>query len=91
MYLHLGGDTVIRKDDIVGIFDLENSTVSSKTRDFLAEAEKSGKIINVSAELPKSFVVCREENTTKIYICQLLPGTLIKRASQIIGEGERKE
>ena len=88
MYLHLGGDTVIRKDDIIGIFDLENCTVSSKTREFLTAAEKSGKIVNVSPELPKSFVVCREEDTTRIYICQLLPGTLIKRAAQIIGEGE---
>ena len=55
------------------------------------EAEKNGKIVNVSAELPKSFVVCQEQGVTRIYICQLLPGTLIKRASQMMGEAERKE
>jgi len=91
VYLHLGGDTVIRKDEIVGIFDLENSTISVRTREFLTEAEKNGKIVNVSAELPKSFVVCQEQGVTRIYICQLLPGTLIKRASQMMGEAERKE
>ncbi len=83
MYLHLGNNTIIRKDEIIGIFDLDASTVSYKTRDFLSNAEKSGRIINVSFELPKSFVVCRENNEYKIYICQLSPSTLIKRASQI--------
>ena len=85
MYLHLGNNTIIRRDEIIGIFDLDASTVSYKTRDFLAEAEKNGRIVNVSMELPKSFVVCRENNETKIYICQLSPVTLIRRASQLNG------
>ncbi len=83
MYLHVGNNTIIRKDSIIGIFDLDNSTVSVRTREFLANAEKSGIVVNVSAELPKSFVVCREKSGFKIYICQLSPVTLIKRASQI--------
>ncbi|MGN1458047.1 MAG: extracellular matrix regulator RemB, partial [Acutalibacteraceae bacterium] len=52
MYLHLGKDTVVRKKDIIGIFDLDNSTVSATTRNYLAKAEKDGKVINVSPELP---------------------------------------
>ena len=91
MYVPIGNDFSIREQSIVGIFDLENSTISVRTREFLTEAEKNGKIVNVSAELPKSFVVCQEQGVTRIYICQLLPGTLIKRASQMMGEAERKE
>lgn len=79
MYLHLGNETIVRKSDIIGIFDLDNSTVSTKTREFLANAQKNGQVINVSQELPKSFVVCREGGTLKIYICQLSPVTLSKR------------
>ena len=45
MYLHLGNETVIRQSDIIGIFDLDNSTVSTKTREFLANAQKNGQII----------------------------------------------
>ncbi len=81
MYLHLGNNTIVRKENIVGIFDLDNSTVSARTREFLTNAEKSGNVVNVSDELPKSFVVCRENDGYKIYICQLSPITLIKRAS----------
>ena len=81
MYLHLGNNTIVRKDDIIGIFDLDSSTISYKTREFLSNAEKNGMVINVSQELPKSFVVCRENDGFKIYICQLSPITLSKRMS----------
>ena len=88
MYLHLGNNTIVRKDHIIGIFDLDHSTVSAKTREFLEKKKKSGQVINVSSELPKSFVLCREKNDIKIYICQLSPVTLIKRASSISGSAE---
>lgn len=82
MYLHLGNNTVIRTEMIIGIFDLESSTLSFKTREFLNSCEKNGMVVNVSSELPKSFVLCRENGQNKIYICQLSPITLMKRASQ---------
>lgn len=79
MYLHLGKNTVINTKDIVGIFDLDTSTISKNTRDYLANAEKAGRVINVSMELPKSFVICREKEKTKVYISQISSQTLQKR------------
>lgn len=46
----------IRQKDIIGIFDLDNSTISGVTKNFLSTAEKSGKIININL-LPKSFIL----------------------------------
>lgn len=81
MFLHLGQDTVIHQDDIIGIFDLDNTTVSKRTRDFLSKQEKAGRVVNVSYELPKSFVVCEDKNKGIIvYITQISTSTLIKRA-----------
>ncbi len=57
MYLHLGQDTLVNTKDIIGVFDLDTSTVSRDTRAYLTGAEKAGKVVNVSMELPKSFVV----------------------------------
>lgn len=39
MLLHIGGDTVVRTGDIIGIFDMDTSTVGKATRDFLTRAE----------------------------------------------------
>lgn len=81
MYIHLGQDTMVKKSDIIGIFDMDNTTVSKRTRNFLNMAEKEGKVINVSYELPKSFILCRNKNNeTIIYISQLSTSTLLKRS-----------
>lgn len=58
MYLHVGQDIVVRQQDIVGVFDIENTTVSKMTREFLTKAEKSGQVQYVNLDLPKSFTVC---------------------------------
>ena len=84
MYLHLGQDVVIRQQELVGIFDLDNTTVSKRTRQFLRVAEKKHQVETVSYDLPKSFIVCakRNEKKQKIYISQLAPVTLSKRSEQ---------
>lgn len=80
MYLHLGQDTVIRMDNIIGIFDLETSTLSRSTRDYLAAAQKNGLVVNVSPEMPKSFVLCCDKTgKVRIYITQISSTTLLKR------------
>ncbi len=80
MYLHLGQDTVIKTDDIVGIFDLETSTISKHSRDYLADMQKSGNVVNVSMEMPKSFVLCTgRDGKSTVYISQISSVTLLKR------------
>ena len=80
MYLHIGQNTVIRTDDIIGVFDMETSTVSQTTRHVLAQAEKAGRVVNVSFEMPKSFLLCSEEQKGVIcYITQISTATLLKR------------
>ena len=70
MYLHLGQDTVVRTSDIIGIFDMDTSTISKTTREYLTACEKNGRVVNVSMELPKSFVLCWDEieNKPTVYI-----------------------
>lgn len=81
MYLHLGQNTVVSESEIIGIFDLDNSTGSRITRSFLSEAEKAGRVTSVSDELPKSFVVCGEgENSLRVFLSQLSSQTLQKRS-----------
>lgn len=79
MYLHLGQETVIEAENIVAMFDIDACTVSKKTRDFLTAAEKSGQVVNVSYELPKSFVICVRDGKEVVYITQLSAKTLKER------------
>lgn len=84
MYLHLGMDKVINFDDIIGIFDLDTTTVSKNTRNYLAQAEKKGIVENVCYDLPKSFIVCRnKKGEDKVYIAQISSTTLQKRTGYV--------
>lgn len=75
MYIYLGGNTAINTKDIIGVFDMDTSTVNKATRDYLSKAERDKKIIYVNYDLPKSFVVCKD----RIYVCPLNTATIAKR------------
>lgn len=81
MYIHLGNETVVKDNEIIGIFDMETTTVSKNTRLFLEKAEKQKKVINVSYELPKSFIVTNDKNKSRVYISQISSQTLQKRSN----------
>lgn len=77
MYLHLGRDTVVHDSEVVGIFDIDRVSPASDTRNYLKAAQKADSIVNITDELPASFVVCR---SGKVYISQISAATLKKRA-----------
>lgn len=79
MYLHLGNDAVVNMNSVIGIFDMDNTTVSYQTREFLANAQKNGRVIDTTEDLPKSFVVAREKGEVNVYISSLASRTLLKR------------
>lgn len=78
MYLHIGEEVVVNSRNIIGIFDMDTSTVNKATRDYLSKAEKEKNIVYVSYDLPKSFIVTEE----KIYVSPLNTSTLLKRTRQ---------
>ena len=76
MFIHLGENTVITDDEVIGIFDMDTSTVNKATRDYLSLAQKNGRVEYVNFDLPKSFILTDE----KIYVSPINTVTLNKRA-----------
>ena len=79
MFLHIGGDYTIHTKNIIAIMDLDTSTVSKISREFLENIQKENKVINVSDDLPKSYVICEEKGETTVYISPISSSTLLKR------------
>lgn len=78
MYLFLGGNVTAKKNDVIGIFDIEECSVSRITADFLNASQKQGRVVSVSDEMPKAFVVC----TDKTYITNVSNTTINKRCKE---------
>jgi len=83
MYLHLGGDVCVNIKDIVAIMDMETTSTSKITREFLRIKQKNQEIQSVNDELPKSYVIINENKTTRVYISPISSQTLLKRANNI--------
>ncbi len=77
MYLHIGNNKNVRESDIVGIFDADSATSGISAKRFLSFAQKQGRLISVTDDIPKSFVVMRDGT---VYMCQLSSSSLRGRA-----------
>ena len=78
MYLSIGNDMAVRERSIVGIFDLDNTSTSKRTREFLSGAEAEGQVVPCD-DLPKAFVVTAEYGMDRVYLTSLSTSTLEKR------------
>lgn len=84
MYLHIGQNEIVPENRVIGIFDLDKCSYEKRTREYLFKAESEGVVLDVSGELPKSFVVCDHPYHTQIvYLSQLSPITLQKRMESL--------
>ncbi len=77
MYLNLGNDMAVRDSSVIGIFDLDNTSTSKRTREFLAAAEKEGQVVPCD-DLPKSFVLTVEYGLPQVHLTALSHTTLEK-------------
>lgn len=78
MYLSIGNDMAVRERSIVGIFDMDNTSTSKRTRAFLSAAEKNGQVVPCD-DLPKAFVVTAEYGLHQVHLTALSSHTLEKR------------
>lgn len=75
MYLHLGQSVVVPYREIIGVFDLDNTTYNVRAAAFINQAQKDGRVVLCTDDLPKSAVLC----DSGVYLSQLSPATLLKR------------
>ena len=80
MYIHAGNNRMIRTRTIIGVFDMDTATMTGATRDFLRKAERSGRMINVNDDIPKSFVLTEDGS---VYVSQISTAALVGRAGAL--------
>lgn len=79
IYLNLGGGHVVRRDSVVAVCDMDNTTCSRATREMLAAAQRAGEVINAAEDLPRSFVLCEEGGRRRVWLSSLSTAALSRR------------
>ena len=78
MYIHLGRDYVLNDRDVIGIFNLETTTVSPRGREFLNNAQKKGAVVSLSEYLPQCYVLADAPVDT-VYLSELSSAAMKRR------------
>ena len=77
MFLHIGNNLIIKKEDIIGIFDYKEMQ-ENKTSSQLLEKIKEN-IMATTMELEKSIIITKEKEQIKGYLSNISSTTLLKR------------
>ena len=79
MYIHLGQDTLVKKNEIIGIFDLDTATVSGITKKYINEKEKEKKVEYTDFDLPRSFIIVKNSDGEKVKLSRISTAGLRQR------------
>ena len=92
MYVSIGPNAVVRRDEMIGVFDMDNATWSARTRKSMTVCEREGRVVSVGEDLPRAIVVCSpakrerqrrrrtgERRKGTLYLTQLSAQTIEKR------------
>lgn len=83
MFLHLGDDTVVALEEIISINDYR-SFHSNINKAFLTQMRQQSKVVDVSENTPKSFIVTKRG----VYLSAISSLTLKKRAGNLFDHEE---
>jgi len=86
MYLHIGNGKSVKRKDIIGIFDLDTATVSKITKDFINRCQKKGTVTYFDNDLPRAFILLKENDETKIRLSRISTSGLRVRLESGITE-----
>ena len=91
MYIHLGGDVLIKKNKIVAIIDLETATKGQINKNYLSNIKNYKNIKHISENgKEKTLIITMKEH----YLSSISSTTLLKRgdlSDTALGAYERKE
>lgn len=88
MYLHIGNRQSVKKKNIIGIFDLDTSTVTKTGKEFINRLEKAGAVEYADDDLPRSFVLISEGKKCRVKLSRISTKGLVARADESIYEKE---
>lgn len=80
MYIHLGGEKIIRSSELVAIFDISIEKSSKISKQYVSYAQQHKHIEVIGEEEAKSIVVTKR----KVYYSPISSATLKKRANIFI-------
>lgn len=82
MYLHIGNNVLIRKDEVIGIFNINSLIEDIKGKKFYNEVRQRPDVQDISGGKHSSIVLA----ATAVYISRISSATLLGRSGSTVEE-----
>ncbi len=82
MYLHIGKDIILKKEKIIGIFNIESILETKEYQTIIEILEEAKRIKDISKGDPKTLILYKEENNLCGIISNISSNSIGKRNSQ---------
>ena len=86
MYLHIGNGNSVKRKNIIGIFDLDTSTISKVTRKYISKMEKEGRVTYLDSDIPRAFILTGNRFESDIKLSRISSVGLKIRMSEKVYE-----
>ena len=85
MYMHIGNDVSVKTAKIIGIFDIDTASYGKGTKIFLEKMQKSGRVLTISPDLPRSVILADDEsgNDVQLFVSPISTATIAKRGETV--------
>lgn len=83
--MHIGNDVNVKTAKIIGIFDIETASYGKGTKLFLEKMQKSGRVLAISPDLPRSVILADDEsgNDVQLFVSPISTATIAKRGETV--------
>jgi peroxiredoxin len=83
--MHIGNDVNVKTAKIIGIFDIDTASYGKGTKVFLEKMQKSGRVLTISSDLPRSVILADDEsgNDVQLYVSPISTVTIAKRGETV--------
>jgi len=84
VYIHLGGNVIVSRRDLLYIFDVKAFHQSKVNRELLKKMEEAGRVVTLEKGKSRSVIFIQRKNQrAKIYYSPITAFTLLGRGNQV--------
>ena len=83
MFLHIGNNEIIKKENIIGIFNLKTIKNTIEYKKIINNLKEKNLLVNNENIEKNTLIITEEEKNIKGYITNISSTTLIKRIQKI--------
>ena len=84
MFLHIGNNYIIKKEEIIGIYNIKSIKNTKEYKKIIENLKKNNNLIKIENNEEKTLIITENSKIVKGYICNVSSTTIANRLKNTI-------